>query len=946
MKKNKIILIALLICISMSGISQETNRRDTIQKFANQIVNIGYDINQSIRESTSSVSIINGNDLSKRSSKDVSNSLFGYGLGLSTLENAGTYGSQEPTFYIRGLQSSAANSPLILVDGIERDMSFITPEEVASVTVLKDAAAVVLYGYKGINGAVNVITKRGKYNTKSIQVSYDHSYDWQERRPTFVDAYTYANATNEALTNQGSSVRYSANELNAFKSGQYPYLYQNVNWTTATFRDLAETNKYNIIFQGGGSNFRYFTLANLVSNDGFIAHPNMNSGYSTQNKYSKGSLRTNLDIDLTKNTKLIFNVVGNLSEESGPGVNSTTYGMLNLWSMIYTLPSASYPIKLQDGTWGGNSTWLGTSNPVAISEAASYSKTHTYSDFMDINLKQNLSSLIQGLNANLHMSYDNTSTVWEDHSQSFVYGSDAVTAWNVDGSPATTQRYTAGTASGMNTTAYVVGWTRLLNYSGDVNFNRTFGNNKIYSQLKWDYESRNTKGLNNTWYKQNVSLYTHYGYKERYYGDITLVASESNKLAPGRRWAFSPTISGAWDLSKENFLKNISFIDFLKLRGSFGIINSDRLPNDTQEGYWQQAYVAGAYYPFDTNYSVGTSSWTLGQLASINTSHEQSFKYDLGIDGTVFQNLNFTIDGYYQRKKDIWVASSGIYSTVLGFTAPYENDGIVDNWGIEVGTNYSKRIGNDITLNIGANFTWSKNKIINMDEEPKMYSNLVQTGSSIGQSFGLEAIGLFKDQADIAASPTQSFGTVLPGDIKYKDVNGDGKIDANDKVYFGNSTIAPEIYYSFHLGAEWRGLGFDAMFQGTARYSAILNTASVYWPLINNTTVSQYYYDNRWTTTNTNAKFPRLSSQSNTNNYQTSTFWLADRSFLKLRTLQIYYNFPKSMLRASKVIQDAKIYINGIDLLCFDHIKIADPESYGATYPLTRSAVIGLSLKF
>ena len=443
-----------------------------------------------------------------------------------------------------------------------------------------------------------------------------------------------------------------------------------------------------------------------------------------------------------------------------------------------------------------------------------------------------------------------------------------------------------------------------------------------------------------------MSLYTHYGYKERYYGDITLVASESNKLAPGHKWAFSPTISGAWDLSKENFFKNISFVDFFKLRGSFGIINSDRLPNDTQEGYWQQAYVTGSYYPFDTNYSVGTSSWTLGQLASINTSHEQSFKYDLGIDGTVFQNLNFTIDGYYQRKKDIWVASSGIYSTVLGFTAPYENDGIVDNWGIEVGTNYSKRIGNDITLNIGANFTWSKNKIINMDEEPKMYSNLVQTGSSIGQSFGLEAIGLFKDQADIAASPTQSFGTVLPGDIKYKDVNGDGKIDANDKVYFGNSTIAPEIYYSFHLGAEWRGLGFDAMFQGTARYSAILNTASVYWPLINNTTVSQYYYDNRWTTTNTDAKFPRLSSQSNTNNYQTSTFWLADRSFLKLRTLQIYYNFPKSMLRATKVIQDAKIYINGIDLLCFDHIKIADPESYGATYPLTRSAVIGLSLKF
>ena len=231
-----------------------------------------------------------------------------------------------------------------------------------------------------------------------------------------------------------------------------------------------------------------------------------------------------------------------------------------------------------------------------------------------------------------------------------------------------------------------------------------------------------------------------------------------------------------------------------------------------------------------------------------------------------------------------------------------------------------------------------------MLEAPQLYSNLVLTGSSIGQVFGLQAIGFFKDQADIAASPTQTFGTVRPGDIKYKDVNGDGKIDANDKSLIGYSTTCPEIYYSFHLGAEWKGLGFDGMFQGTGNYSAVLNTPSVYWPLINNTNISQYYYDNRWTPSNPNAKFPSLSSQSSANNYQTNTVWLADRSFLKLRTVELYYKFPKSLLGKTKIVNNVKLYLRGVDLLCFDHIKIADPESYGATYPLTRSAVAGLTV--
>ena len=361
--------------------------------------------------------------------------------------------------------------------------------------------------------------------------------------------------------------------------------------------------------------------------------------------------------------------------------------------------------------------------------------------------------------------------------------------------------------------------------------------------------------------------------------------------------------------------------------------------------YWEQTYGGGSYYPFDTNYSVGTTSWSIGRLASINSLHEKGYKYNFGIDASLFHGLNFTLDAYYERRSDIWVSSAGHYSSVLGFTAPFENGGIVDSWGVELGLNYQKKMG-DFLLNVGGNFALAKNEIIEQMEEPRLYDNLIQTGNPLKSTYGLQAIGFFKDEADIANSPQQMFGTTRPGDIKYRDVNGDNIIDANDEIRIGYSTTAPEIYYSFNLGLEWKGLGFDAMFQGTGRYSAVLNTQSLYWPLINNTTISQEYYDNRWTPETPNAKYPRLSSQSNENNYQTNTLWLEDRSFLKLRSVELYYKFPETWMQKSKILSNAKVYVRGVDLLCFDKIKIADPESYGATFPLTRSVVAGLTIGF
>lgn len=913
-----------------------------IMDYAAQPVNIGYDELQNISESTGSISYISGDRVNKRGSRDISNALFGNGLGLTTLENSDDFSnsnnhfdSSEPTFYIRGLQTLSTNTPLILVDGIERDMSCITPEEVQSVTLLKDAAATAIYGYKGINGVINVLTKRGKYNTKEINFSYDHVINWDERRPKFVNALTYANAMNEALTNDGDNVKYSQAELDAFKSGNYPYLYPNVNWTKSTFKDACASDVFNMSFQGGGSTFRYYTLANLFIDMGLLGHSSMNDGYSTQNKFSKANLRTNLDIDLTPKTKLVLNMFGALSEASQPGNDA------NLWKMIYTIPAAAFPIKTQDGIWGGNATWDGTNNPVAESEAAGYAKWHMRTLFADMTLKQDLSSFVPGLGASFQLAYDNSATYKEKYSKTYAYGSDAVTSWNGD-EPTTTQRYTGGTNTELADSAGIRTFAREFNFAGGFNYKSSFGQSKVYSQLKYNYEFKDDYAVNDQWYNQNISFYTHYGYKDRYFGDLTLVESASNKLAPGHKWGFSPTVSAAWVLSKENFMRNAPFVNFLKLRASFGIINTDNIPD---EDYWDQTYTSGSLYNFDSGYTSSIGSWKLGQLASINATHEKAYKYDLGIDATLFKSLNLTFDGYFQRRSDIWVSTSGKYSTVLGSTDPYANDGIVNSWGFEVGADYTKKL-NEVTFNIGGNFSLAKNKIIAEDEAPEDYTYLNRTGKPLDQIFGLKAIGLFKDQNDINNSPTQTFSTVQPGDIKYKDVNGDGKIDADDEVALGHNTVCPEIYYSFNLGAEWKGLGFSSSFQGTANYSAILNTQSVYWPLINNTNISTSYYKNRWTAETTNAKYPRLSSQSNKNNYQTNSLWVVNRSFLKLRYVELYYNLPQSFLKHMKIMNSAKFYVRGTDLLCFDHIKIADPESYGTTNPLTRSIIAGLRIGF
>lgn len=884
-----------------------------------------------IWERTSAISTVDSEQLMKSSALNLRNALFGNVLGLSSIQGSGSIWDEKTSFSIRGLQSFSNNGVLILVDGFERPIDEITVEEVENVSILKDAAAVALYGYKGVNGVILVTTKRGKYNERKINISYEHGFHQPMYLPDFADSYTYANAINEAYVNDGKMPRYNQFELDAFRNGTYPDLYPNVNWVDEVIGDLAHSNIYNISFRGGGDKMRYYTMFNLENSSGFFRNTDNNEGYSNQNEYSKANIRTNLDIDLSSTTKVQVNLLGILVEYNHSSPNQ-------IMDNIYTLPSAAYPVKTEEGIWGGNVTWPGI-NPVANLQAKGYSRSHSRTLMADMKLSQELNFITPGLNASIRLGYDNQSTFWESRAKSYKYASESVLFDN--GIPSELLKYEAGQDKELTFTKNMNGpMYYRFNFEGLVDYKKNFSDSKIYTSLSWRFFRDVQNDRNNTLNQQYLTSYTHYGYKDRYFADLALVMSGSNRLPSGNKFAFSPTISLAWNINNETFLKDISWLDLLKLRASAGILYSDYVP---EWNMTSQNFVSGGGYWFTDNYTP-YGGMTEGRLPVSNFKHERAIKYNLGIDAGFFNSLSFTGDVYYQRRDQQMVAAGGITSNALGVLPSYLPMGIVDSYGAELGLDYKKQIG-DMVINAGARFNFTRNEIIENLETPVPYDYLSKKGCPVNQPFGLEAIGFFKDEQDIMDSPKQLFSEVKPGDIKYNDRNKDGFIDENDMVAMGYNTSVPEIYYGFNLGFEYKGFGIYALFQGIGHKSVWLDTKSIYRPLVNNTTISNYYYENRWTEDNQNAKFPRLTSEANANNNQNSSLWLADASFLKLRNCEVYYKLPLSLVSKAKM-KAVKIYLRGMDLFSFDKMELTDPEVVGVSYPVDRSFHVGARIDF
>lgn len=949
-------MLTLLAGVALSAMAQ----RDIADSVAykDQTVDIGANRLFTREQSTAAVSVITNKDVNKRGARNIGNNILGQGSGLVSLDGSGLFHAQNPTFYIRGLQTSSGSTPLILVDGVERAIENVVAEDVESVQILKDAAATAIYGYKGANGVILVTTKHGQYNTKSFTFSYDHVFSFLTNKPVMADAATYASAVNEAYRNQGGNAAYSDAVINAYKNGTNPLYYPNVNWADETFRNVSNNDRLNLEFKGGTKNFRYFTNVQLLTNKGFVKNYE-NDGYSTQNKYTRGTLRSNMDIDLSPKTKLHTHLFGLLTEQSQPGDQA------DLWSMIYKVPANAFPVKVNDAVWGGNSVFT-TSNPVAQSQGAAYYKNHQRALYADLVLEQDLSAITEGLSAQGQLGYDTWSNVYENHSKTYRYSNYQVTNnGDVIADGNATLASVEGSDSNMGTASGNDAWIRRCIFNGSLNYNRTFAEkHDVYGQLKYDYEFSDKTGTNTTVYRHNISLFAHYGYDRRYLLDVALVESGSSRLAPGSKWAFSPNVSAAWNISNEAFMNDVTWVDFLKLRASWGNKALDVLPGDDVWTYYNQFYLMNANtYPFDATYT-GTQ-WGNTYLSTAMTQslgHEQASRFNVGIDATLFGGLNLSLDYYYQHRYNIWYSTAGSYTGVFGLTAPYENVGVIDSKGFDISADYTKEINKDLTVSLGASLTLNKSIVKEQAEAPQLFANTSSTGERYGQAFGYVANGFFQKSDDVNGDgiisaaemqqkgyPVQSFTTVYPGDVKYVDLTNDGIIDANDRKAIGYSTTAPDLYYNFHLGAEYKGFGLDAMFQGVGKWTGFMNTNGLYRSAVATNTLSQYLYDNSWSAERGNTEnpaFPRLSTTSNANNDVNSTLNMFDRSYLKLRYVELYYHLPKCMLEKLSVINNVKLYVRGTDLFTIDNLEEADAAAYGTTQPLTRSLQLGAAVTF
>lgn len=949
-------MLTLLAGVALPAMAQ----RDIADSVAykDQTVDIGANRLFTREQSTAAVSVITNKDVNKRGARNIGNNILGQGSGLVSLDGSGLFHAQNPTFYIRGLQTSSGSTPLILVDGVERAIENVVAEDVESVQILKDAAATAIYGYKGANGVILVTTKHGQYNTKSFTFSYDHVFSFLTNNPVMADAATYASAVNEAYRNQGGNAAYSDAVINAYKNGTNPLYYPNVNWADETFRNVSNNDRLNLEFKGGTKNFRYFTNVQLLTNKGFVKNYE-NDGYSTQNKYTRGTLRSNMDIDLSPKTKLHTHLFGLLTEQSQPGDQA------DLWSMIYKVPANAFPVKVNDAVWGGNSVFT-TSNPVAQSQGAAYYKNHQRALYADLVLEQDLSAITEGLSAQGQLGYDTWSNVYENHSKTYRYSNYQVTNnGDVIADGNATLASVEGSDSNMGTASGNDAWIRRCIFNGSLNYNRTFAEkHDVYGQLKYDYEFSDKTGTNTTVYRHNISLFAHYGYDRRYLLDVALVESGSSRLAPGSKWAFSPNVSAAWNISNEAFMNDVTWVDFLKLRASWGNKALDVLPGDDVWTYYNQFYLMNANtYPFDATYT-GTQ-WGNTYLSTAMTQslgHEQASRFNVGIDATLFGGLNLSLDYYYQHRYNIWYSTAGSYTGVFGLTAPYENVGVIDSKGFDISADYTKEINKDLTVSLGASLTLNKSIVKEQAEAPQLFANTSSTGERYGQAFGYVANGFFQKSDDVNGDgiisaaemqqkgyPVQSFTTVYPGDVKYVDLTNDGIIDANDRKAIGYSTTAPDLYYNFHLGAEYKGFGLDAMFQGVGKWTGFMNTNGLYRSAVATNTLSQYLYDNSWSAERGNTEnpaFPRLSTTSNANNDVNSTLNMFDRSYLKLRYVELYYHLPKCVLEKLSVINNVKLYVRGTDLFTIDNLEEADAAAYGTTQPLTRSLQLGAAVTF
>lgn len=899
------------------------------------------------------VTNVKANDLQVPAAS-VTNMLGGRVPGIIAVTRSGEPGSDFSEFWVRGIGTfGAGSSALVLIDGIEGDLNTLDPADIESFTVLKDASATAVYGVRGANGVVLVTTRRGKSGKLSINVKSNVGISYSARTPNYVDAPTYATLANEASIVRGGRPVYNDAELRLFQTGLDPDLYSNVNWRDVMLKDYVWNHQHHISVNGGGSNARYYMSVGIQHKDAIYKQDKGIKNYDTNVGYNKYNFRANIDANLTKSTNLELGLESVIVNNAFPGYGDNNQA---LWDAQANMTPVTVPVVYSDGTlpaYGADAT---QQNPYILLNYTGYKKKSEMTNSVRLKLIQDFDRWVKGLKVDALMSISTFSSLLQTQlkTPALYYA----TGRKKDGTLDLIEKVSKADDKYSSTNLT----TRKIYFEGRVNYERLFNEkHRVGGLLLYymdDFVTGEAQDLIASIPKRYTGLAARatYSFKDTYFIEGNLGYTGSEAFEKGEKFGIFPAISGGWVPTQYEWVQNnLKFIDFFKIRGSYGVVGNDRMN--------------GVRFPFLSTMQQGSGAGMWGggnnilesQEASQNLRWEKAKKLDIGIDAQLFHNkVDLTVDFFHEKRTGIFQQRASIPEEMGLATQPWANIGAMESWGADGNISYMHQFNKDWNLTVRANFTYTNNKLTAYEQSGVKYPYQSYIGTPYGNQRGLIALGLFKDQEDIDNSPKQTFmSNVMPGDIKYKDVNGDGIINTDDEVLIGNSTV-PRLQYGFAFELRYKRLSVSALFEGVGIVDFMYG-GNGFYPFTGKQTgnVLSIVADpaNRWipasysgnpATENPNARFPRLTYGSNANNERNSTFWMENGRYLRLKNVQITYDFISPFFKKIG-LQGCQLSLIGDNLACWDGVKLWDPAQAtgnGAVYPLQRVFTLQANLQF
>ena len=950
---------------------------------------------QSKMSVTAAISSIDTKELLKSPSGSVANALSGAVTGLSSIQPSGQPGAENPSIYIRGTGSLSdeLSKPLILVDGVERSFFQMDSHEIESITVLKDAASTAVFGVRGANGVVLVTTRRGVSGKPVISLNSSFGLTQALRNLKGMDSYTYATLYNEAQLSDNPSLTesqlgFSPFVIDMFRTNEDPIMFPNVDWNDYLFKNLAWQTQHNLTLSGGGERFRYFVSLGYLLQDGMLKQ--LGESYDPNYQYKRFNYRSNVDIDITKSTLLKVNIGGHVGAKREPRTDELWRKVL--WSTPFSSPGI-VDGKLISNIYSNRYISIGErSCPLDYYYNYGYNVDTDNVLNLDLALEQKLDFITPGLSMNIKGAYNTNYNVKASRTPS---GADSMCTPIYLGSIETpgmdfwdprfdrTIVYQTDGVSGLHEQmSYGEEVGRGRNWYGEfsLNYSRSFGDHDVsalflYNQSKKYYPETKIDGK--VFYMDIPTAYVGYvgrmtyAYKKRYMVDLNAGYNGSENFAPDKRFGFFPAVSAGWILSEEKFMKKQKVIDFLKLRASYGIVGNDKMENA------RFLYMAGAWSGYNT-VAKGQGSWQFGKdggtgllpdakentMGNPDVTWEKVAKQNYGIDLKMFDSrLSLTADVFFEKRKDI-LSTRNTLPAITDINLPKINLGKVNNHGYELSLGWNDRAGK-VDYWLKANVSYAKNKIIYMDEVVPSEPYMAETGRSTGLTYGyifdrflqkddFDADGnLKKDENGRQILPQMALGTPRPGDALFKDLNGDGVINGDDKTRFGYAE-RPDYVFGFLGGLKWKNFEFSMQWTAAMNASRILDGEyRNAFGSTNSRMLLKFLADGRWTEENPNSRFPRLTFMNKSHYLQTSDLWLMNGSYLRLKTAEISYTLPQKDFLKKVGIESVRFYCNGYNLLTlFSDLNDIDIDPEGVTdggnnnYPNIRIYNFGVNISF